>query len=156
MAGLLEGLEKLGLKNLDNLNLYEEEKEKEQEVKREEVKVKEEEVPQDKEKDYLFSKTYDCPVCGEKFKDITVKANRARLVHMDRDLRPVHDEIEPLKYEAIVCPKCGYAALGRYFGTLARRPRQFARIFQALIMGTQKKRKPILWKRRSNVIRCVF
>ena len=29
MAGLLEGLEKLGLKNLDNLNLYEEEKEKE-------------------------------------------------------------------------------------------------------------------------------
>lgn len=58
MAGLLEGLEKLGLKNLDNLNLYEEEKEKEQEVKREEVKVKEEEVPQDKEKDYLFSKTY--------------------------------------------------------------------------------------------------
>ena len=119
MAGLLKGLEKLGLKNLDNLNLYEEEKEKEQEVKREEVKVKEEEVPQDKEKDYLFSKTYDCPVCGEKFKDITVKANRARLVHMDRDLRPVHDEIEPLKYEAIVCPKCGYAALGRYFGTLA-------------------------------------
>ena len=99
MAGLLEGLEKLGLKNLDNLNLYEEEKEKEQEVKREEVK--EEEVPQDKEKDYLFFKTYDCPVCGEKFKDITVKANRARLVHMDRDLRPVHDEIEPLKYEAI-------------------------------------------------------
>ena len=117
MAGLLEGLEKLGLKNLDNLNLYEEEKEKEQEVKREEVK--EEEVSQDKEKDYLFCKTYDCPVCGEKFKDITVKANRARLVQMDRDLRPVHDEIEPLKYEAIVCPKCGYAALGRYFGTLA-------------------------------------
>ena len=38
MAGLLAGLEKLGLKNLDNLNLYEEEKEKEQEVKREEVK----------------------------------------------------------------------------------------------------------------------
>ena len=34
MAGLLEGLEKLGLKNLDNLNLYEEEKEKEQEARR--------------------------------------------------------------------------------------------------------------------------
>ena len=132
MAGLLAGLEKLGLKNLDNLNLYEEEKEKEQEVKREEVK--EEEVPQDKEKDYLFSKTYDCPVCATKFKDITVKANRARLVHMDRDLRPVHDDIEPLKYEAIVCPKCGYAALGRYFGA----------------------RKPIPWKKRSNATRCAF
>lgn len=78
MAGLLEGLEKLGLKNLDNLNLYEEEKEKEQEVKREEVK--EEEVPQDKEKDYLFSKTYDCPVCGEKFKDINRKSQSCRLV----------------------------------------------------------------------------
>ncbi len=116
MAGLLAGLEKLGLKNLDNLNLYEEEREKEQEEKREEVK---EETPQNKEKDYLFPKTYDCPVCATKFKEITVKANRARLVHMDRDLRPVHDEIEPLKYEAIVCPKCGYAALGRYYGTLA-------------------------------------
>ena len=119
MAGLLKGLEKLGLKNLDNLNLYEEEKEKEQEVKREEVK--EEEVPQDKEKDYLFSKTYDCPVCGEKFKDITVKANRARLVHMDRDLRPVHDEIEPLKYEAIM-PEVWICSTGQIFrntGSLA-------------------------------------
>ena len=115
----MAGLEKLGLKNLDNLNLYEEEKEKEKEQKVKREEVKEEDVPQDKEKDYLFSKTYDCPVCGTKFKAITVKANRARLVHMDRDLRPVHEEIEPLKYEAIVCPKCGYAALGRYFGALA-------------------------------------
>lgn len=56
MAGLLKGLEKLGLKNLDNLNLYEEEKEKEQEVKREEVKVKEEEVPQDKKRIICFPK----------------------------------------------------------------------------------------------------
>ena len=118
MAGLLAGLEKLGLKNLDSLNLYEEEKEKEQEGKVEE-EVPAEEAVQDKEKEYLFSKTYDCPVCGTKFKDITVKANRARLLHTDRDLRPIHEEIEPLKYEAIVCPKCGYAALGRYFGTLA-------------------------------------
>lgn len=71
-----------------------------------------------KEKEFLFLKTYDCPVCGTKFKDLTIKASRVRMTGMDRDLRPRHEGIEPLKYEAVVCQKCGCAALSRYFGKL--------------------------------------
>ncbi len=103
MAGLLSGLEKLGLKNLESMDLYEEEKKK---------------VPVFNETDFLFDKTYECPVCDSKIKARTLKASKARLLRTDMDLRPVYEHIEPLKYDVIICPECGYAALSRYFGGL--------------------------------------
>lgn len=71
-----------------------------------------------KEADYLFDKTYECPACYQKFKARTVKNGRMRLIQTDMDLRPVYEQGEPLKYEAIVCPECGYSALGKFFGSL--------------------------------------
>lgn len=109
---LLSGLGKLGLKNLEGMNLYEE---KETVEKKPETQKK---VPEFRETDYLFKKTYECPVCGSTFHDVTVKANRARLLRTDMDLRPVYEGFEPLKYEAVLCPHCGYAALGRYFNSI--------------------------------------
>lgn len=120
MAGLLDGLEKFGIKNADQMKVYEDEKrKKEQAAKMKEAAKPDPEELAKKEKEYLFFKTYDCPVCGTKFKDLTIKASRVRMVGMDRDLRPIHEGIEPLKYEAVVCPQCGHAALARYFGGLA-------------------------------------
>lgn len=109
MAGLLAGLEKLGLKNLENMDVYEEEKKKEEQ---EEAQKK---APVVQETDFLFDKTYECPVCDSKIKARTMKAGKAKLLRTDRDLRPVYENIEPLKYEVIICPECGYAAIGRYF-----------------------------------------
>ena len=111
---LLAGLDKLGLKNLESMDLYEDKDAAEQQ-KAAEAKSK---VPEVKETDFLFQKTYECPVCGSKFHDVTVKANRARLLRTEMDLRPVFEGIEPLKYEAILCPTCGYTALGRYFNNV--------------------------------------
>ena len=37
------------------------------------------------------------------------------MIRTDMDLRNVYEDIEPLKYDVILCPKCGYAALSRFF-----------------------------------------
>ena len=67
------------------------------------------------ETDFLFDKTYECPVCYQKFKAKTMRSGRARVVNTDMDLRPVFDGIEPLKYEPVVCSACGYSAMGKNF-----------------------------------------
>ncbi|MBQ8597624.1 MAG: DUF2225 domain-containing protein [Lachnospiraceae bacterium] len=69
------------------------------------------------ETDFLFDKTYECPVCYQKIKSKTVRSGRARQIRTDMDLRPVFEGIEPLKYEPVVCTECGYSAMGKNFTT---------------------------------------
>ncbi|MCM1136545.1 MAG: DUF2225 domain-containing protein [Clostridium sp.] len=109
MAGLLSGLEKFGLNYLEDAGLYEEEKkEKEADKPKETVRVL-------KEEDYLYDKTHECPVCYATIKARTMKTAKAKLKRTDLDLRPVYENIEPLKYDVVACPHCGYTALSRYF-----------------------------------------
>ena len=114
MAGLLSGLAKLGLENLEDMELYETPENKD-EAKEEK---KEKDVPEVKEEDFLFDKTYECPVCYQAFKSKTVRSSKARLVRTDQDLRPVYQDIDPLKYDVVVCNCCGYAVLSKNFGGL--------------------------------------
>lgn len=65
--------------------------------------------------DKLFGKRYTCPVCDNNFTAKTLKTGKARLIRTDMDLRNVYEDIEPLKYDVILCQKCGYAALARFF-----------------------------------------
>ena len=113
MAGLLSGLSKLGLENLDGMELYGTPEEKE-----EPKESKEKDVPEVKEEDFLFDKTYECPVCYQTFKSKTVRSSKARLIRTDKDLRPVYQDIDPLKYDVAVCNCCGYAVLSKNFGGL--------------------------------------
>lgn len=108
MAGILSGLEKFGLGNLKNASLYEDTKKGKPE---EGAKA----APTIQESDFLFDKTYTCPVCDKEFKSKTVKIGRAKLKGTDMDLRPKYEHIDLLKYDVIACPTCGYAALSRYF-----------------------------------------
>lgn len=114
MAGLLSGLGKFGLKNLEETDLYETEASK----KAKEAQNSEQKAQGPREEEFLFDKTYECPICDAKITARTVKASRARMIRADADLRPVYENIEPIKYDVIVCPYCGYAALTRYFGHL--------------------------------------
>ena len=68
--------------------------------------------------EFLFDKTYQCPVCEAKFTAKTVRYGRVRSNGMDFDLRPRQVQVDSIKYEAIMCPHCGYAAMARYFDTL--------------------------------------
>ena len=65
--------------------------------------------------DKLFDKKYTCPICENKFTAKTVRSGKTRMIHTDMDLRNVYEDIEPLKYDVVLCPKCGYAALSRFF-----------------------------------------
>lgn len=108
MAGLLSGLDQFGLSNLENMELYEE-------PKKEEDKGEGKAAPVMQEQDYLFDKSYTCPICDQEFKSRTVKIGKAKLIGTDLDLRPKYEQVDLLKYDIIMCPHCGYAALSRFF-----------------------------------------
>lgn len=109
MASLFSGLEEFGLGNLSDINVYDDKE------KANTNKQQEEEKPSFSEEDAIFDKTYSCPVCDQEFKSKTVKSGKVKLSSLDTDLRPIYQDMDPLKYDAIVCPSCGFAALNRFF-----------------------------------------
>lgn len=112
MAGILSGLAELGLDDLENIEIYsDEEKEKQvkEKQKREIIAVVVE------EKDLIYDRTFECPVCGENFVAKIMKTGKAKLIRTDQDLRPKYEGIDAAKYDVQLCTHCGYAALSRYF-----------------------------------------
>lgn len=108
MSNLFSGLEKLGLGKLEKMDVFEEEAEKKDaNNKPAEPKISEE--------DLLFDKSYHCPVCDSDFHSKMVRTGKVKLLSQDSDLRPKYQLVDSLKYDALVCPKCGYAALSRFF-----------------------------------------
>ena len=109
MANLFSGLESLGLGNLSEMKLFESEKKGTAQggAKAEPVEVK--------EADLIFEKTFVCKVCDKEFKTKMVRTGKAKLLAQDSDLRPRYQTVDSLKYDAVVCPHCGFAALSRFF-----------------------------------------
>lgn len=107
--GLLSGLKGLGLGNLEDMDIFEEEK------KEEPAKKQSTTITTVSEKDLIYDKSVECPVCGTHFTTKIMKTGKARLVGMDQDLRARYEGIDTGKYDVSMCPVCGYAALGRYF-----------------------------------------
>lgn len=114
MAGLLSGLTGLGLDNLENMNIYEEPEKESEKESVQEVQVSQE-PKKIEEKELIFDKTYECPVCSQSFTSKIMKTGKARLIGTDQDLRAKYEGIDAVKYEVPLCPHCGYAALSRYF-----------------------------------------
>lgn len=110
MANLFSGLESLGLGNLSEMKLFEH-KEKE----KEEAKKSAAQPVEIKEEDLLFDKHFICKVCDKEFKSKMVRTGKVKLIGSDNDLRPKYQHVDSLKYDAIVCPYCGYAALNRFY-----------------------------------------
>jgi len=108
MSNLFSGLGKLGLGKLEKMDVFEEKaEEKNIDKKVEEPKVSEE--------DLLFDKSYHCPVCDSDFHSKMIRTGKVKLLSQDSDLRPKYQLVDSLKYDALVCPNCGYAALSRFF-----------------------------------------
>lgn len=108
MDNLFSGLEELGFKNLDSIDLYNQENTKENQN---DASVKNEVSSEN----FLYDKSYICPVCGNNFKAKAVKVGKTRLVSKDTDLMPRYENINPLFYDVIICPRCGYSAMIKYF-----------------------------------------
>lgn len=111
MSDLLSGLASFGLGGLQGMEVFEEEK------KPEETEAQAH-APLVEEKDVIYDRGYECVVCDRKITAKTVKAGKCKLSHTDLDLRPVYEDIDVVKYDVIVCPHCGHAAITRYFKPL--------------------------------------
>lgn len=111
MSSLFSGLDAFGLGKLENMQVYGSDEGNENGTN---AKGKEEK-PKVTEADLLFDKTFQCPVCDKEFKSKTVKTGKVKLISADTDLRPKYQLVDSLKYDAIVCPHCGYGALNRFF-----------------------------------------
>lgn len=114
--GIFSGLEGLGLKNLDSDSLFEEDKKTETEEKQVKITVKSQ---RELEAELLYDKSFTCPVCDKNFTNKRIRGNVAKLKAADFDMRPVYQGIEPIKYDVVMCPHCGYAALTRFHGPLS-------------------------------------
>lgn len=108
MGNLFSGLEKFGLGKLEKMEVYEEDKKKSDASGGQAKQVM-------TEADYLFDKTFVCPVCDEEFRSRVIRTGKVKLLSADTDLRPKYQNVDCLKYDVLVCPKCGYAALNRFF-----------------------------------------
>lgn len=111
MGNIFSGLASMGLQGLSEVKIYEEEKQEtvihKQNIEPHAHVVSEEEL--------IFDKKTTCPVCDAEFKVKTVKSGKPKFLGADTDLRPKYVGIDSIKYDAIVCPECGYAALSRFF-----------------------------------------
>ncbi len=113
---LFGDLGKLGLGMLSDMEIYDKEEPKEVKADGTAVTAAEKAI---QETDYTFDKSYRCPVCDSEFKVKAMKTGKAKLLGVDDDLRPRYQGVDSLKYDSIVCSKCGYAALGRYFNYIS-------------------------------------
>ena len=111
MSDKLCGLAGLGLDNLEDMDIFGQEKKEEQVAA---------EAPKIEEKDLIYDKNFTCPVCGEDFPAKIMKTGKARLLGTDQDLRAKYEGIDAVKYDVILCPHCGYAALNRYFNNITK------------------------------------
>jgi hypothetical protein len=111
MWDIFSDMKEMGIEGIEHTSLYDKEEEAKKENKREEhiVKVLTEE-------EFIFDKTYQCPICGKSFISKTVRAKKAKLIGTDLDLKPNYEGVEPIKYDVIACTECGYATVLRNFG----------------------------------------
>ncbi len=113
-SNLFSGLEKFGVGDISSTDLFQTEK-NDNDKNEEGVEVPPEPTPEEKELEMLLDKSHTCPVCDNSFKNKTVRTGKARLTGIDLDLRQSFEDIEPLKYDVISCPKCGFSAVSRFF-----------------------------------------
>ncbi len=132
MAGILSGLKSLGLDKLEGLEIYEEEENKGLKIQK---KAEPKEVAVLEEKDFLLDKTFSCPVCDKQFSSKVMKTGKAKPIGTDIDLRYRYEGIDSIKYDLVTCPRCGYAALIRYFTTTIAAQ---AKLIKASIYGKVK------------------
>lgn len=110
---LLSGLEKFGIKSDGQLDITDDGIEKKDNGQMQSAVKKS--IDDLEEKDLVLQKSVQCPICDHKFKVLQVKSAKVKRIGADSDTRPHYHNIDPLKYEVIVCPHCGYAAMNKYF-----------------------------------------
>ena len=58
----------------------------------------------------LYNSKIKCPVCENEFEITKVRSTQVKLQKQDSDFCPHYDGQNPLYYEVVVCPNCGFAS----------------------------------------------
>ena len=58
----------------------------------------------------VYQTGIQCPVCDKTFEMTKIRSKLIRLQKQDTDFCPYYEGINPLFYEAVVCPHCGFAS----------------------------------------------
>lgn len=115
MKDMFSDLQQMGLANIDigDDALFASDKPAAADKSDAQAKGHEEKSDREYEKEALFDKKYECPICDTKFVQKAVRTGKTRLVSTDTDLHHKFKYFDPIKYDIIACPKCGYAAMGQ-------------------------------------------
>lgn len=108
MKDIFEGLENFGLEDIEEKVLFQEDAYLEDEGL---IQKQKEEMM----REMLFDRKAECPICELQFYTRSVKAGKLKLIESDEDLRPIYNKFDPLVYDIMVCPTCGYASLAKTF-----------------------------------------
>lgn len=73
----------------------------------------------------LYDKSYSCPLCDKAFTAKTIKVNKNQVLSIDSDLHANYSLVNPLLYDIIVCPHCGYSAHVKSFDNLLSKQREW-------------------------------
>ncbi len=68
--------------------------------------------------EYIFEKTFTCPVCEKDFKSSKLKSKKAKLEKIDRDLRPIYNVLDSVAYDTISCTNCRYTGSNTNFNNV--------------------------------------
>jgi len=115
-SDIFSGLEKFGLAEVveKNLEVFESEPIKEEPKKEKEPKL----LNID---DFIYEKSYVCPVCNFHFKSCTLRYGKVRIKSIEFDLRPIYTSIEPMFYDIVLCEGCGYATAAEGFDKVSKK-----------------------------------
>lgn len=56
----------------------------------------------------IMFRTYNCPLCKETFKSHAIRDTKLKVVRQGAFFMNEFQDIDPLWYELVICPKCGY------------------------------------------------
>ncbi|MBR0092773.1 MAG: DUF2225 domain-containing protein [Lachnospiraceae bacterium] len=133
---IFDGLEKLGLGGFESEELFEGKKKAARPAAEAPKRSK---LTYTEEKDYLFDKKYECPICTRDFTAKTVRTGKVHPSRIDYDLRTMYDTVDMLKYEVVTCPHCGYSVHLSYLG------KQTDKQLQMVKEAISSRLKPITW-----------
>lgn len=78
----------------------------------------------DMNKDVLYEKEFECPICRHRFKTLAIKSYKLVPAGTDGDMRVRYKGIEPIYYDISSCPNCLFSAPKLNFPK-AKKPKDF-------------------------------
>lgn len=106
---VFSGLEGLGFNDIDNLKVFEKNKEDVNKENKEKIAPK---------LSPIYNKEITCPICGKVFKTKAVKSSYYRVGKKDTDFFIRYLTVNPYFYDVWLCNNCGYGTLKADFGKI--------------------------------------